>query len=171
MQTVTLPLSPDVMVDFFNDKSTIYEIDLDVTLEAMNVRSILMYLSNLGITCYFNKVTPDLLLEYLTMKEFINCDQLTKIHGNVLSYLKYGEFAYEEVRNVISDEDLISLIVDNENIVIEQCVFAESMLLFLATRTAEVPGIKWFIIVMLTAHLHLHLPNLFATHQEEDVNV
>ena len=132
---VTLPLTPDVMVEFFKDKSTVYEVDLEASLSALNERSMLTYLANLGINCSFTQVNDNLLREYLTMKNFTNIHVLQLIHANLLYYAKYNEVLYPETLELFNEEHMIEFLQANVDVIVEQLVFLDSMMLYMLTRS------------------------------------
>jgi len=139
---VTLPLSPTDMVEFFKDKEQHYEIDVDATLTDLNERAMLLYLSNLGIKCSFSKVTPTLMKEYMTMKDFVNAPMLQAIHANILYFLKYfnkapDNIAYKAALSFFDFDEMSKFILDNQSLLIEQCVFLDSFLLYAETRKKD----------------------------------
>ena len=137
VKTVTLPLSPTDMVEFFKDKDQGYEIDVDASLEKMNERAMLLYLSNLGIKCAFTKVSGAMMYEYMLMKDFVEAPMLTAIHANILYFLKYGEIAYPGILENFDKEAMMDFIEDNQELVIEQAMFLDSFLLYAETRKED----------------------------------
>lgn len=134
---VTLPLSPADMVEFFKNKEQHYEIDVETTLQDMTERSMLLYLSNLGIRCSFSFVTPALMREYMVMKDFVEAPMLMAIHANILLFLKYHSFGYPAAEEYFDEEDTISFIEENQDLVIVQAMFLDSFLLYIETRRDE----------------------------------
>lgn len=131
---VTLPLSPTDMVEFFQDKTQAYLVDLDETMKSLDERSILLYLANLKIKASFTKVTHKLLKEYMSLKDFVDVPMLTAVHANVLSYVKYGEIFFEEATELFSVDDITTFAKDNVDVVADQCVFLDSFFLYIVTR-------------------------------------
>lgn len=137
LKKVALPLSPNDMVEFFKDKSQFYEVDMETSLKDMTERSLLSYLANLGINCTFTKVTPTLMKEYMFMKDFVNSPMLAAIHANIVYFLKYDEIAYSFAEEDFGIDDIRQFVLDNDELIVEQCVFLDSFLLFAATRKED----------------------------------
>lgn len=131
---VTLPLSPTDMVEFFKDKSQVYTVDYDVTVENLSPRSMLMYLANLGINCSFSRVTHELMTDYITMKEFSNTPVLAAIHANILGYIKFETIMYPEVLPLFGVSAIVKFAQEHVDIVADQCTFLDSFYLYMETR-------------------------------------
>ncbi len=134
LKKVTLPLSPEDMVEFFKDKDQYYMVDVAETLTKMNERGMLSYISNLGMKCALNYVSPIIMEEYMRMKNFIEIPMLTAIHANILCFLKFHEVPYPPGLDDFGEEAIMSFIENNQELVIEQCVFLDSFLLYIESR-------------------------------------
>lgn len=102
----TLPLSPDNMVAFFNDKSQEFMIDYEETRKVMTPKSMLIYLSNLQVVTSFDKADVDIFIEYLYVKDLCNIPEFEMVLADLLYYNKYSKPLYntrlfEEYREVI----------------------------------------------------------------------
>lgn len=134
---VTLPLSPTDMVDFFQDKEQLHVVQLAETLESMNERSMLLYLANLGIHCSFTEITPELMSEFIVLKEMVNSPDLMGVHANILGYIKYEEILYPELEPVFTVEQTIDFAQSHVDTLAEQLVFLDSFMLYVLTRSDE----------------------------------
>jgi len=136
---VTLPLSPTDMVEFFKDKSQLHVIQYDETVEKMNPKSMLTYLANLGISCVFTRITPELMLEFMRMKEFTNIPSLNAVHANILGFVKFNQVIYDRALSDFSVGEIITFAKENIDLVTEQCSFLDSMFLYMETRSGNPP--------------------------------
>jgi len=133
LKKVTLPLSPENMVEFFKDKDQVYEINVSDTLADMTERAMMMYISNLGLKCAFDHVSSTMMEEYMVMKNFLESPMLTAIHANIIYFLKYQEIPYTIALEDFDIEAIIKFIDEHEDLVIEQAVFLDSFLLYITT--------------------------------------
>ena len=138
MKRITLPFSPQDMVEFFKDKSSFYEVDFDETLKVMNEKSMLMYLSNLNIACTFTSINKTLVYEYITAKELPNIEILKHIHCNLLHLVKYGNMLYDVCFGVFNAQDHLDFVIDNEETLVEQTMVMDSITLYIITRGIEI---------------------------------
>lgn len=133
LKKVTLPLSPEDMVEFFKDKDQYYMVDVAETQKKMTERAMLLYISNLGLKCGFDTVSPTMMKEYMVMKNFVEAPMLTAIHANILCFLKYQDIPYMLGLDDFDLETIKTFIEDNQDLVIEQCMFLDSFLLYILT--------------------------------------
>ncbi len=133
LKKVTLPLSPEEMVEFFKDKDQFFEVDVAGTLDGMPVRAMLQYISNLGLKCSFDSVSPSMMQEYMVMKNFVEAPMLAAIHANILCFLKYQDIPYMIALEDFDLESIKTFIDDNQDLVIEQAMFLDSFLLYMMT--------------------------------------
>ena len=134
---VTLPLSPTAIVHYFSNKDDLYDVDFDSSINNLTEVSMLLYLSNLGIKCNINKITTKLLVNYMTIKEFVDIPVLAETMANVLYFAKYGEVVYEEALQLYSVEDIKTFISLNMNMVTDQLMFLDSIFLFILSSTDD----------------------------------
>lgn len=134
MNKISLPLSPDIMVKFFQDKSIIFDIDFDASIQSLTESSMIRYLSNLSITCTIDKITDDLLLQYMIINEVCNISNLTIAHANVLYFAKYGKVLYPHGLLDFNEDNMSAFIANNMEVIIVQLMFLDSMLLYFLTR-------------------------------------
>lgn len=141
MNKVTLPLSPTDMVGFFNDKSTEYLIDYHASVKNLNnPKFLLMYIANLGLSCNIDIITPELLLEYMQLKEFSEVQNLKRTHANVLYLAKHGDMLYTDHDLVMPMDDCIAFIINNRALLMHQMAFVNSIPLYMMTRLGVQEG-------------------------------
>lgn len=130
----TLPLSPDIMVEFFKNKDRQFLIDYDKTIENMSPKSILIYLSNLQIHCEFTNIDENLISEYLFLRDRCNIMELDIFLANCLHYMKY-ESAYMD--NDLFDKYGKIIIETHNNILTHYKNILDSSTLFLFLSADE----------------------------------
>jgi len=94
-EKTVLPLTPLDMIEFFKNKDKIFIIDYEKSKETMSPKSILIYLSNLQITCDFDSVDAELVSEYLYLKDLCNIEELDLFVANLCYFNKYGKPFYD----------------------------------------------------------------------------
>jgi len=124
-----LPLPAELMVQFFNDKSQIFEIDYLKTKENLVPKSMLVYLANLKIDCDFDFIDAELMKEFMMLKETTNITNLQYMYANILYYGKYNEILYDDFLPPFSIEQFIS---DNNTIVRHHINVLNSLPLFVS---------------------------------------
>lgn len=133
-ETVTLPLSPTQMVEFFKNKHVIYEIDYESSIKNLkNDSTLLRYIANLNIQCNINAITPELMVEYFKLSDVANIINLNKIYLNILFYAKYGQ-RYDANDDLIMEEHIQQFIIDNPVLVVIHDAFLNSIPLYVFTR-------------------------------------
>lgn len=141
MEKVTLPLSPTDMVGFFKDKTKTYLIDYHASLENLNnPKFLLMYIANLGLSCNIDIITPELLKEYMQLKEFSDILNLKRTHANVLYLAKYGEMIYGDHEYLMSFDDCVEFASTHHKLLIHQMAFLNSIPLYILTRMGAKDG-------------------------------
>lgn len=137
LKKVVLPLASDEMVHFFTDKNKFVEVDFDESLKNMTERAMLLYVSNLGMKCAFNKVTHALISEFMTLKNFVDAPMLSAIQANILYYAKYQQIPYTIALDDFGCDKIHDFIFDNPELIIEQLLFLDSFLLYIETRKED----------------------------------
>lgn len=87
----SLPLSPSAMVKFFKDKDQLFLIDYDESIKNLTPKSMLIYLSNLQISCEFTNMSIEFIEEYIYLKDVCNIPMLDIFLADCIHYLKYSE--------------------------------------------------------------------------------
>lgn len=87
----SLPLSPSTMVKFFKDKDQLFLIDYNESVKNLTPKSMLIYLSNLQITCEFTDISIEFIEEYIYLKDVCNIPMLDIFLADCIHYIKYNE--------------------------------------------------------------------------------
>jgi hypothetical protein len=137
---VTVPLSPDLMVEMFNERkdgtNRLYVIETEES--QLQGRGMLLYLANLKIPCVFDVVSDELMLEYLTVSEIVDSPQMKMIHANMLGIIKNEHVLYPSAVEDFSIERMIDFITNNAELFNDQCMFVESIPLFVEVSLRRV---------------------------------
>ena len=106
----------------FEDRDRIFFIDYEKSVENMNnPKFLLMYVANLGLNCMIDKVTPELLENYMTMREATNIINLRYVHANVLYLAKYGDVLFPKLKkNIGARTDFLYLSIPPPHLCIIQ---------------------------------------------------
>lgn len=138
MEKVTLPLSPERMVDFFKDKEQVYTINVKESLEALqSARFMLMYIANLGLTCNLDMINNEILREYMFLKEMPDIINLRYAHANTLYLAKYGEFCYLDEGLEWLKQEAIDFVKANAQLVVTQLAFLNSTQLYILCQMKD----------------------------------
>lgn len=124
-----LPLPSELMVNFFTDKSQIFEIDYLKTKENLAPKSMLIYLANLKIDCDFDIIDEELMQTFFTLKETTNITNLQYVYANILFYAKTGEILYQHAIPTFSISEFIE---NNKDVVYHHVNVLNSIPLFLS---------------------------------------
>ena len=132
-----LPLPAPIMVEFFKNKTGIkFVVDYEQSITNLRTpQALLNYIANLRLVCELEveKMPPELLATYITMRDVVEVEQLTRIHGNLLYFCKYGESLYEDTLDLFSYEDMVRFVDDNADKISTQLMMLDSLPLFVET--------------------------------------
>lgn len=138
-----LPLPAQVMVEFFkNKKGVCFEVDYEQSLKNLRTpQAILNYIANLQLKAELvvDKIPKELLAAYSIMRDVVNIESLTRTHGNLLYFCKYGEVIYEDTLERFSYEDIVDYLKDNAESTLIQLALLNSIPLFVATSLGSEP--------------------------------
>lgn len=95
---------------------------------------ILLYIANMGMVCNIDKITPELMSEYMKLNEFSDIANLHHTHANILHLAKYGEMLSDDVDWAWTIDECIDFAQVNHSILIPQLAFINSMPLYLLTH-------------------------------------
>jgi len=130
-EKTVLPLSPLDMIDFFKEKDRVFVIDYEQSKKTMTPKSILIYLSNLQITCDFDTIDAELVSEYLYLKDLCNIEELDLFVANLCYFRKYGKPFYDTKSFA---ECGVEVLENNQEIITFFCQLFESSSLFLLSK-------------------------------------
>lgn len=137
-ESFVLPLSPQQMVDFFKDKDRVFLINYEESLKNFQTpRFLLMYVANLGLVCNVDKITDELLAEYMVMKEFADIVNLRRAHANVVYVGKYESsllYVDDEWIELFPYDRVVQFIQDHPVLVLAHMSFLNSLPLYALTR-------------------------------------
>jgi hypothetical protein len=141
--STSLPLPAQAMVEFFKDKKGI-EFDIDYEQSVQNLRTpqaVLTYIANLKLVCNLSieKVPAELLKAYISMRDVVQVEQLTKVHANLLYFCKYGEVLYEDELASFDFNDMVQFVADNGPAIYTQLTLLNSIPLFVETARSADP--------------------------------
>ena len=123
------------MVEFFKNKDKHYIIDSDASVKNLvSPKFLLMYIANLGLHCDIDNITPELILEYMKLKEFTNIANLQYTHANILNLAKHGEMLYSEDAGLMPMDECIEVAKNNNELLIHQLALINSIPLYILTR-------------------------------------
>lgn len=132
-----LPLPAPIMVEFFKNKTGIkFVIDYEQSITNLRTpQALLNYIANLRLVCDLDveKMPSELLSTYMTMRDTVQIEQLTRIHGNLLYFCKYGETLYSDTLNLFTYEDMVQFVDDHADEISTQMIMLDSLPLFVET--------------------------------------
>lgn len=145
MKTIktALPLPAQVMVEFFKDKKGVFfEVDYEQSLKNLRTpQAILNYIANLqlNVKLVIDKIPKELLASYASMRDVVRVEELTRVHGNLLYFCKYGEVLYEDTLELFDYDDIIEYLKEYTQSTIVQMALLNSIPLFTMTSLGTVP--------------------------------
>lgn len=121
------PLGMDALKVVFEDKSTIFEFDVEENKPTMNSKALLIYTANLGMKT--NIINPDMeaLKYYMTLQSINNDVNLPWLHANVLLFARTGEMMYPGAEGELFYQQFVE---QNVEMIARQCQFIDSMILY-----------------------------------------
>lgn len=138
----TLPMSPELMREFFEDKEKLFLVDYAGCELKGNV--FLTYLSNLGLKSELDfegaasEEKIELLKNYMTSRHIVECRTLSfAALQAVLAYKNAPEELSSLVEPVLTEEELGRFLDENKDLVYHWALFLDSCLVFLMSSFKE----------------------------------
>ena len=125
----TLPLSPEHQMLMFNDRETLFSVD--VANSPITPQQCLLTLSNMRIKAHIKDVSVELMEIYMRSKYVIQSTNLNKIFANILTGYKYGMLHYKDVTDDFTLDQYAEFIFNNGEALDRWCQVLESIPLYL----------------------------------------
>lgn len=130
------PISMENLQKSFTDENLAFIIDYEASV--LKGKQLLVYLSNLEIPCDL-KVSQSvpkeerfaLIAEYMSFRNLLGCPSLALTVGTILTAAKDIDDFYHNVENpILSAEEIVEFIMDNQIMVSKWVIFMDSMIVF-----------------------------------------
>lgn len=133
---ITLPMGPELMRTFFDDKTKVFTVDYGKCELKGNV--FLTYVSNLGLNAEIDfegasgDEKLDLIKNYMHSRHIVSSETLGLAVMQILMAYKGAQaMAFDRIERVLSKEEVTRFIDENEEVVSAWTTFLDSTLLFL----------------------------------------
>ncbi|MBX3040724.1 MAG: hypothetical protein KF789_08480 [Bdellovibrionaceae bacterium] len=132
---VTLPLTPENQMRYFNDKNLVFSID--VKGSRITPKQCLLTLSNMRLKAHVQDVDAEMMEHYMRSKYVIESTNLHKIFANILTGYKTGKLLYSDVENEFTLDQYAEFIFKNQNSLANWAQVIESIPLYLMMCSNE----------------------------------
>jgi hypothetical protein len=125
----TLPLSPEHQMLMFNDRETLFNVDIGKS--PITPQQCLLTLSNMRITASIKDVSVELMQIYMRSKYVVQTTNLHKIFANIITGYKHGKLFYTDVTDDFTLDQYAEFIFENGEALDQWCQVLESIPLYL----------------------------------------
>lgn len=140
---LVLPMPPTEMTHFYKakreERQIAYTLKYDESLAKVGEPvALLRFLANMKIPCAFDKVTPELMLAYITLNSATDILNLRLIHANILHFFKYGTLIYREgIETQFTEEQIAAFCLEHAELLTPACMFLDGLPLYLIANSSR----------------------------------